>query len=268
MDGGGQPKGKPLLLPSVTHILKALPKDGLDWYGYKLGIEAIRQMMEQGLVKVPTQGQAAPATDDLYEQAKTLGRKQNGMKVVTPYNNLMKAAARGTDIHDIAEKLRKTMCATDPAKAEDGTIRKQFGAGIERNATVAVPLNQSAVVLEVTRPALRLLRKLPKFGQILDETYRKHGFARVLEDLTSITGKSLSGPLAEELRLKARYMVYGKNHELCKEGDPIDRVILIKTGWVRRSRGVPFHGVTVCVIRPKFGPFGCEILGSLGRISE
>jgi nucleoside-diphosphate kinase len=30
---------------------------------------------------------------------------------------------------------RKVMGATDPAKAEDGTIRKMFGTGIERNAT-------------------------------------------------------------------------------------------------------------------------------------
>src|SRR6201988_5545774 len=52
-------------------------------------------------------------------------------------------------------------------------------AGIERNATVLVPQNATAVVLEVTRPALRILRKLPKFGQILDETYRAHGFSRV-----------------------------------------------------------------------------------------
>jgi nucleoside-diphosphate kinase len=32
------------------------------------------------------------------------------------------------------EKLRKVMGATDPAKAEDGSIRKQFGTNIERNA--------------------------------------------------------------------------------------------------------------------------------------
>src|SRR5437867_8580918 len=32
------------------------------------------------------------------------------------------------------EKLRKVMGATDPAKAENGTIRKQFGSNIERNA--------------------------------------------------------------------------------------------------------------------------------------
>ena len=32
------------------------------------------------------------------------------------------------------DKLRKVMGATDPAKADAGTIRKQFGTNIERNA--------------------------------------------------------------------------------------------------------------------------------------
>src|SRR5262245_40019517 len=32
------------------------------------------------------------------------------------------------------EKLRKVMGATDPAKADAGSIRKQFGTNIERNA--------------------------------------------------------------------------------------------------------------------------------------
>jgi nucleoside-diphosphate kinase len=32
------------------------------------------------------------------------------------------------------EKLRKVMGATDPGKADTGTIRKQFGTNIERNA--------------------------------------------------------------------------------------------------------------------------------------
>jgi len=32
------------------------------------------------------------------------------------------------------EKLRKVMGATDPGKADPGTIRKQFGTNIERNA--------------------------------------------------------------------------------------------------------------------------------------
>jgi nucleoside-diphosphate kinase len=32
------------------------------------------------------------------------------------------------------EKIRKTMGATDPAKAEEGTIRKDFGLDIQQNA--------------------------------------------------------------------------------------------------------------------------------------
>lgn len=133
-------------------------------------------------------------------------------------------------------------------------------AGIERNATVAVPANQSAVVLEVSRPALRLLRKLPKFGQILDETYRTHGFARVLEDLTLITDQQLSEPLVRELKQAARYMVYGKNHVLCKEDSPIDRVIFVKSGWVRRSRGVPFHAASPEVVMGMDENIGVDFL--------
>src|ERR1044072_6245313 len=121
-------------------------------------------------------------------------------------------------------------------------------AGIERNATVAVPAGQQAVVLEVTRPALRLLRKLNTFGNILDETYRTHGIGRVLEDLPHINGKALSEPLAQELHRTARYMVYSKNHVLCQEHAPIDRLILIKNGWVRRSHGAPFHAASPEVV--------------------
>jgi Fe-S-cluster-containing dehydrogenase component/CRP-like cAMP-binding protein len=134
-------------------------------------------------------------------------------------------------------------------------------AGIERNATVSVPANHEAVVLEVTRPALRLLRKLQTFGNILDVTYRAHGVGRVLEDLTTVTGKPLSEPLAEELRRTARYMVYGKNHELCKEGQTIDRLILIKSGWVRRSHGVPFHAASPEVVLGVDESIGVDFLG-------
>src|ERR1051326_658894 len=135
-------------------------------------------------------------------------------------------------------------------------------AGIERNATVAVPANQTAVVLEVSRPALRLLRKLPKFGQILDETYRTHGFARVLDDFARITDKPLSQALVNELKNSARFMVYGKNHVLCKEDAPIDRVIFIKSGWVRRARGVPFHAASPEVVMGMDENIGVDFLGA------
>jgi Fe-S-cluster-containing dehydrogenase component/CRP-like cAMP-binding protein len=134
-------------------------------------------------------------------------------------------------------------------------------AGIERNATVSVPEKQTAVVLEVTRPALRLLRKLPRFGQILDETYRSHGIGRVLEDLMTVTDKPLSKALAEELRRTSRFMVYGKNHTLCREGDPIDRLILIKNGWVRRSYGAPFHATSPEVVLGMDETIGVDFIG-------
>ncbi len=38
------------------------------------------------------------------------------------------------DAENAIEKLRRVMGATDPAKADAGTIRKQFGTNIERNA--------------------------------------------------------------------------------------------------------------------------------------
>jgi len=117
-------------------------------------------------------------------------------------------------------------------------------AGIERNATITAPENSAATVLEVTRPALRLLRKLPKFGQTLDETYRSHGFGRVLEDLALASDRGLSPKLVEKIGQHARYMVYGKHHVLCKEGEPIDRLILIKSGWVRRSTGIRFYAAS------------------------
>lgn len=134
-------------------------------------------------------------------------------------------------------------------------------AGIERNATVSVPANQTALVLEVTRPALRLLRKLSTFGNILDETYRRHGIDRLLEDLKLVTSKPLSQPLADELRRTARYMVYGKNHVLCKEGERVDRLILIKTGWVRRSHGVFFDSASPEVVLGMDEGIGVDFLG-------
>src|SRR2546421_214759 len=55
-------------------------------------------------------------------------------------------------------------------------------AGIPRTATVVAPDDAKALVFEVTRPALRLLRKLGTFGHKLDVAYRRHGLGRTLED--------------------------------------------------------------------------------------
>jgi Fe-S-cluster-containing dehydrogenase component/CRP-like cAMP-binding protein len=149
------------------------------------------------------------------------------------------------------------------SQLEPGTVFGEMAllAGIERNATVAVPQNQTATVLEVTRPALRLLRKLETFGNILDKTYREHGEGRVLEDLSRISGKPLSETLTAELRRASQYMVYGKNHVLCQEDAPVDRLILIKSGWVRRSHGAPFHAASPEVVLGMDETIGVDFLG-------
>ncbi len=111
-------------------------------------------------------------------------------------------------------------------------------AGVPRNATVVVPPDSKAVVFEVTRPALRLLRKLKTFGHKLDVTYRKHGLGRTLEEVRQASSGVLSDDLVAQLGDAARFMVYGKNHVLHREGEPIDRITFIKSGWLRRIRGM------------------------------
>jgi Fe-S-cluster-containing dehydrogenase component/CRP-like cAMP-binding protein len=134
-------------------------------------------------------------------------------------------------------------------------------AGVERNATVMVPKNETAIVLEVTRPALRLLRKLPKFGQVLDETYRAHGLGRVLEDLTE-HGRSANEAIIRKLREIGKFMVYGKHHVLCQEAEPLRNIVLIKSGWIRRVRGVPLDPASTGVAVGMGQTIGVDFLGA------
>jgi len=135
-------------------------------------------------------------------------------------------------------------------------------AGVERNATVKVPKHETAVVLEVTRPALRLLRKLEKFGQVLDETYRKHGLGRVLEDLTEDARGAANEAIVRKLREISKFMVYGKHHVLCQETEPIENIVLIKSGWVRRVRGVPLDPASAGVAVGMGQTIGVDFLGA------
>ncbi len=150
------------------------------------------------------------------------------------------------------------------SQLQPGTLFGEMAvlAGVERNATVAVPENGQAVVLEVTRPALRLLRKLPKFGQALDETYRRHGFGRVLADLDLLVEDPHGEDIIEQLRQMGQFMVYGKNHVLCVEKKPIDKIILIKSGWIRRSRGIPFDAAASGIVMGIDERIGVDFLGA------
>ncbi len=112
----------------------------------------------------------------------------------------------------------------------------QFGelsvlAGVPRAATVRAPRDQSIQILEVQRPALRLLRKLPKFGETLDATYRRHGRGAMIKDLSKIT--QLSSEAISQLEAISKLRVFAKNHVLFRAGEKINRLYVLRSGWAR-----------------------------------
>ncbi len=110
-------------------------------------------------------------------------------------------------------------------------------AGLRRNATIAVSPDAEAKVLKIDRPALRLLRKLPKLGEALDATYREYGLKRTLADISQISGDTITREMVKKLEQISDFRVYGKQHVIVSQGGLIDRVIFIKDGWVKRARG-------------------------------
>ncbi len=123
----------------------------------------------------------------------------------------------------------------------------QFGemsvlAGNRRAATVRAPAGAPVTVLEVRRPALRLLRKLPGFSESLDSAYRHYGLSATVNDV------GVSVPLSPELQARlekiSRFRVLARGHVLFRAGDPVKSLYLLRSGWVRLTSvsGVPGEG--------------------------
>ncbi|HZI18873.1 MAG TPA: cyclic nucleotide-binding domain-containing protein [Pyrinomonadaceae bacterium] len=184
------------------------------------------------------------------------GRNYNGKKV-GPYVHLYEYDAGEQVIREgdwggntfyISVDGRLEVSVRDPATGQDRRVGEippgaSFGemsilAGVPRNATISVPADERARVLEIRRPALRLLRKLPKFGQLLDANYRKYGLGRTLIDVRQATRGAIPQELIDRLGKAARFMVYAKHHVLFREGEVIDRIYYVRNGWVRRVRGL------------------------------
>ncbi|MDT4967132.1 MAG: hypothetical protein QOJ64_1869 [Acidobacteriota bacterium] len=135
-------------------------------------------------------------------------------------------------------------------------------AGQPRNATVSVPPNAEARVIEIQRPALRLLRKLKKFGHMLDVAYRKYGLDHTLLEVDQATNKAFSEDLLKQLGDAARFTVYGKNHIVFQEGDPINRLVFIKNGWARRTRGLAANPTQADMVMELGKDVGIDFLGA------
>ncbi len=115
-------------------------------------------------------------------------------------------------------------------------------AGTQRRASVKVAGGgASAFVLEFTRPALRLLRKLPKFGKMIDRNYRNYGLDLTLNDFAKFSRDRLGEDEMKRLGDAGRFAVYEKNHVLFHEGDPINRIVFIRSGWIQRVSGADYN---------------------------
>jgi len=175
------------------------------------------------------------------------GRNYNG-KLVGPYVRLLSYAPGeeivregewgGNTFYIVVAGRADVYGATPQGRAKVAEIPSgvQFGemsvlAGAQRNATVRAPKDQAIQVLEVQRPALRLLRKLPTFGQTLDAAYRKHGRANLIREIAKIT--ELSNDAISQLESISKFRVYAKNHALFRAGELANRLYVLKSGWAR-----------------------------------
>ncbi len=126
----------------------------------------------------------------------------------------------------------ETRVASIPRGAQFGEM--SVLAGVPRAATVKAPLNTAARVLEIQRPALRLLRKVPFFRNSLDVVYMSHGRMAAFQQM-SIPSTVSDYMLRPESFGLSRFQVFSKNHVLANEGSPIDELYVIKEGWLRRT---------------------------------
>src|ERR1041385_3087397 len=186
--------------------------------------------------------------------------KVAGGKQIGPYARLLTFAPGEAIMHegdwggntfyfsvDTELDVQATDRSGQPQKV--GTVRTGncFGemsilAGVPRNATVFCPDNgRGGNVLEMVRPALRLLRSLKKFAERIDATYRIHGLGRVIAQLHDSVAGALTEVELVSLGNISQFAVYPKHHLLVKEGAPIDCLFLIQSGWLRRVRGVPIY---------------------------
>jgi Fe-S-cluster-containing dehydrogenase component/CRP-like cAMP-binding protein len=177
------------------------------------------------------------------------GRNYNGKKV-GPYVRLL-AYSNGEEVMREGEWGGNTFYVVIEGKADvyidnagsqlkvaevsPGDIVGEMSilAGVPRSATVKAPPTGTVKILEMQRPALRLLRKLPEFGQSLDRSYRHHGRNQMLQILA--TAQSLPKDVIKLIEQIAVFRVYAKGHVLFRTGERVSRIFVVKTGWIRMS---------------------------------
>jgi Fe-S-cluster-containing dehydrogenase component/CRP-like cAMP-binding protein len=214
---------------------------------HKAVLEALKRIEALADLVVASEGQYAYEID---LEVIVYGRNYNGKKVgpyvrlltYSPGEEITHEGGWGNTFFFVIEGRAEVFIQGEggESKVNEVPAGAQFGersvlAGIPRAATVRAPRGEPVQVLEIRRPALRLLRKLPKFGELLDADYRRSGRATLLQDLGAAT--QLSNEVIKQLKAVSQFRVYSKNHVLFRAGEAIKRIYVLKSGWVRLSQG-------------------------------
>ena len=187
------------------------------------------------------------------------GRSYRG-KQVGPYARLLEYAPGETIVEEntwessifyilVDGVIEASVTKPDGGREKLGEIPRgnSFGemallSGTPRTATVSVATGGGpALVLELTRPAIRLLRKLPKFGKALDRNYRNYGLTLTINELRDFDKVHFNDALLKRFNDAARFALYEPGYVLFREGDPINRVFFVRNGWLQRVSGMAFN---------------------------
>lgn len=203
------------------------------------------------------------------------GRSYRG-KQVGPYTRLLEFLPGETIVQEntwessifyilVTGNLDASISESNGQRKKVGSIPagNSFGemamlSGTPRTATVSVTAGEPALVLEFTRPAIRLLRKLPKFGKALDRNYRNYGQTLTLNEFKG----DLNSAVLQRLNDAARFTVYEKDHVLFREGDPVNRVVFVRNGWIQRVSGIEFNPKAADLLLESDVSVGLDFLGA------
>ncbi len=178
------------------------------------------------------------------------GRNYNGKKVgpyfqlltYSPGEEIARAGEWGNSLYFVVEGRVEVFVYNSGGETKVAELGAgaQFGersvlAGVPRAATVRAPRDEAVKVLEIQRPALRLLRKLPKFSEVVDSSYRRYGRAEILQHLGRAA--KLNDAMITLLEGMSQFRVYSKGHVLFRAGQAITRIYGLRSGWMRLSWG-------------------------------
>jgi len=84
----------------------------------------------------------------------------------------------------------------------------------------------------------------------------------MLNEIKEFDPQNFDGDLIKRLGDAARFVVYEKNHVLFRAGDPINRLVFMRNGWIQRVRGADFNPNVANLLVDAGNNIGLDFLGA------